>query len=299
MARSRKGRPIHGWLILDKPEGWTSTRAVGRVRHLLGAAKAGHGGTLDPLATGVLPIALGEATKAIPFVMGAKKHYRFHVRWGEERDTDDSQGRVVQSSDARPSAEDIGALVPRFTGRVAQVPPAFSAVKVDGQRAYALAREGAPATLAARDVVIDRLELVEIVEDRAVAVFEIACGKGTYVRALARDMGRLLGCFGHVCWLRRTAVGGVTQAQAISLDKLEHLVHSPPLNGFLLPVETALDDIPALAVTGGEADRLRSGQTVRVPSSKHGTVYVMAHGQLVALAELSDGELRPFRVFRL
>ncbi len=299
MARRRKGRPVHGWLVLDKPQGWTSTQAVSRVRRLLDAAKAGHGGTLDPLATGVLPVALGEATKAVPFVMGAEKRYRFSIRWGEERDTDDAQGAIVQHSDARPADDDIRALLPQFTGRIAQVPPAYSAVKVDGQRAYALAREGTPAELAAREVVIETLELVETSDDRAVSTFEIVCGKGTYVRALARDMGRALGCFGHVCWLRRTAVGGFTEAHAISLDKLEDLVHSPPPSGFLLPVETALDDIPALAVTGGEADRLRSGQRIRVPSSKHGTVYVTANGLLVALAELSDGELRPFRVFRL
>src|SRR5580704_2761996 len=202
--RRRLKLDIHGWVVLDKPVGMTSTHAVSAVRRLTSARRAGHAGTLDPLASGCLPIALGEATKTVPFVMEGRKRYRFTVRWGEERDTDDAEGRVVETSVSRPGEADIRSLLPRFTGTIAQVPPRFSAIKVDGERAYDLARDGEVVELEARPVEIGRLELVER-PDADHAVFEAECGKGTYVRALARDMGRILGTFGHVCALRRTA----------------------------------------------------------------------------------------------
>src|SRR5438132_5250156 len=215
----REKRDVHGWLVLDKPVGMTSTHAVSVVKRAFQARRAGHAGTLDPLASGCLPIALGEATKTVPFVMDGRKTYRFTVRWGEERDTDDAEGRVVEVSPARPNAADIRALLPRFTGTIAQVPPRFSAVKIDGERAYDLAREGEVVELEARPVEIHRLELVET-PDQDHAVLAAECGKGTYVRALARDMGRLLGCFGHVAALRRTAVGPFTEDVAVGLDAL-------------------------------------------------------------------------------
>ena len=301
MGRRKKGRPVHGWLVLDKPAGITSARAVSRVRALLCAAKAGHGGTLDPLATGVLPIALGEATKAVAYIMGASKTYRFTLRWGEERTTDDAEGEIVQVSDTRPTHDQIRAALPDFTGPIVQTPPRFSAVKIEGRRAYELARHGEAAPLKPRPVEVFRFDLVSSSgpEDENSSDFEIECGKGTYIRAIARDLGRQLGAFGHVAALRRTCVGPFTEDRAISLDKLDELVHSPPPNGFILPVETALADIPALAVTGGEAKRLRCGQSLRVPSRKQGTVCVMAEGRPVALAELDKGTLRPFRVFNL
>src|SRR6266545_8124391 len=218
--RKREKRDVHGWLVLDKPVGMTSTHAVSVVKRAFQAKRAGHAGTLDPLASGCLPIALGEATKTVPFVMDGRKTYRFTVRWGEERDTDDAEGRVAAVSPARPTAADIRALIPRFTGTIAQVPPRFSAVKIDGERAYDLAREGEVVELDARPVEIHHLELVEI-PDADHAVLAAECGKGTYVRALARDMGRLLGCFGHVAALRRTAVGPFAEDVAVGLETLQ------------------------------------------------------------------------------
>ncbi len=310
--RTRKGRPIHGWLIVDKPAGMTSTRVVGRVRRALGAAKAGHGGTLDPLATGVLPIALGEATKTVAYVMDGAKTYRFTVRWGEARDTDDAEGAVVAVSSLRPDAAAIRAVLPRFVGEIDQVPPAYSALKVGGARAYDLARADRPATLAARRVRIDRLVLLAQ-PDADHAVFEVDCGKGTYMRALARDLARALGTVGHIAALRRTRVGPFTEAQAISLETLETLGHIPAapgdLSGHLLAVETALDDIPALALTDAEANRLRSGQPVglirrsdreRIGQLASGSlVCAMSGGKPVALARFEAGTLAPVRILNL
>ena len=210
---------MHGWLVLDKPVGMTSTQAVGAIKRLFTRKRAGHAGTLDPLASGCLPIALGEATKTVPFVMDGRKVYRFTVRWGEERDTDDADGRVTATSDARPTRAAIEALLPRFTGTIAQVPPRFSAIKIEGERAYDLARDGETVELAARPVEIHRLELVDM-PDADHAEFEAECGKGTYVRALARDIGRALGCFGHVEALRRKAVGPFGENDMISLEQL-------------------------------------------------------------------------------
>jgi tRNA pseudouridine55 synthase len=285
----------------------TSTHAVGAVKRLFTAKRAGHAGTLDPLASGMLPIALGEATKTVPFVMDGHKLYRFTVAWGEERDTDDAEGRVTQTSLQRPSAEAIQALLPSFTGTVQQVPPRFSAIKVEGERAYDLARDGQQVELQARPVEIARLEIAGS-PDADHTLFEAECGKGTYVRSLARDIGRALGCFGHVCALRRVEVGPFGEETMISLEELEALCHRAAagearLADALMPVETALDDIPALAVSGPDAARLHRGQAVllrgRDAPNFRGTVYVTTAGRLLALAEVDRGEIVPKRVFNL
>jgi tRNA pseudouridine55 synthase len=303
----REKRDVHGWVVLDKPVGMTSTHAVGIIKRLFTAKRAGHAGTLDPLASGCLPIALGEATKTVPFVMDGRKLYRFTVRWGEERDTDDAEGRAIAASDRRPAAEALRALLPSYLGVIQQVPPRYSAIKVAGERAYDLARDGETVELKARPVEIARLELVET-PDPDHAVLEAECGKGTYVRALARDLGRALGCFGHVCALRRVAVGPFGEETMISLEQLEAVCHraaagEASLADALMPVETALDDIPALAVSGPDAARLHRGQAVllrgRDAPNFRGTVYVTAAGRLVALAEVDRGEIVPKRVFNL
>jgi tRNA pseudouridine55 synthase len=307
LQKKRDKRDVHGWVILDKPIGMTSTHAVAVVKRLFSAKRAGHAGTLDPLASGGLPIALGEATKTVPFVMDGRKRYRFTVRWGEERDTDDSEGRTVSTSENRPSPDAIRALLPSFTGSIQQVPPQYSAIKIQGERAYDLAREGEAVALTARPVEIHELILLEQ-EDNDHSVFEAECGKGTYVRSLARDMGRLLGCFGHVSALRRTACGPFDERDMIPLAELEAVCHRAAsgegnLADALLPVETALDDIPALAVTRADAARLHRGQAVllrgRDAPISSGTVYVTVGGRLLALAELGNGELIPKRVFNL
>ena len=303
----RDKRDVHGWVVLDKPVGMTSTHAVSVIKRLFTAKRAGHAGTLDPLASGCLPIGLGEATKTVPFVMDGRKLYRFTVRWGEERDTDDAEGRVIAISDRRPSAEAIRAALPAYIGTIQQVPPRYSAIKIEGERAYDLARDGASVELAARPVEIRRLELVEV-PDPDHAVLEAECGKGTYVRSIARDLGRSFGCFGHVCALRRTAVGPFSEETMIPLEQLETLCHraasgEASLADALLPVETALDDIPALAVSRADAARLTRGQAVllrgRDAPNFGGPVYVTVAGQLLALAELDHGEIVPKRVFNL
>ena len=308
MARQRKGLPIHGWLILDKPLGMTSSRAVAIVRRLLDAAKAGHGGTLDPLATGVLPIALGEATKTVAYAMGSRKIYRFTLRWGEARSTDDTEGEVVATSTARPSHDQILAALPAFEGTTLQRPPDFSAIKVEGERAYDLARGGTTPDLAPRPVEVARLTLLGL-PDPDHAEFEAEVGKGTYIRALGRDLGLQLGCYAHVSALRRVSVGRFTLDAAISLDKLEGLGHSPPASGHLLPIETALDDIPALALSGEEAEALRCGRVVTLlrPSDRAridlledgATIRATSDGRLVALAAIDKGSIRPVRVMNL
>lgn len=308
MARRRKGQPINGWVILDKPLGMTSTQAVGAVRRLFDANKAGHGGTLDPLATGILPIALGEATKTVSYVMDGRKVYRFTACWGEARSTDDAEGPVTARSERRPTAAEIEAVLPRFQGEISQVPPAFSAIKVEGERAYDLARAGEGVDLAARLIWIERLSLVSQ-PDADHAEFEVVSGKGAYMRSLARDLGLALGTVAHVSALRRIAVGPFTESQAISLESLKALGHIPPASGHLLPVETALDDIPALPLTDAEALRLRSGQSIgllrasdreRLGAIRSGDlVCAMAGGKPVALARLEAGDLRPVRVLHL
>jgi tRNA pseudouridine55 synthase len=298
---------VHGWVVLDKPVGMTSTHAVSVIKRLFTAKRAGHAGTLDPLASGCLPIALGDATKTVPFVMDGRKAYSFTVRWGEERDTDDAEGRVVATSDRRPSAEEIVAQLPAFVGAIEQVPPRYSAIKIEGERAYDIARDGEEFELKPRTVNIERLEL-EAMADADHSRFRAECGKGTYVRALARDLGRLLGCHGHVSALRRTAVGPFAEGDMISLEGLESLCHRAAfgelsLADALLPVATALDDIPALAVSRADAARLQRGQAVllrgRDAPMVRGTVYVTASGSLIALAEVDRGEVVPKRVFNL
>jgi tRNA pseudouridine55 synthase len=305
MARRRKGVAVHGWLILDKPQGMTSTKAVARVKRLYDAAKAGHAGTLDPLATGVLPIALGEATKTVPFVVEGFKEYRFTIRFGAETETDDAEGKVVSRSETRPTRAQIEGKLGDFTGEIEQVPPRYSALKVDGARAYDLAREAEAFELAPRTVLIEALKLIDI-PDADHCVLEARCGKGTYVRALARDLGRALGSLGHVEALRRTRVGAFDEARAVTLAALEELAESgghEALSGALLPVETALGNIPALALSGSDADRLRRGQPVllrgRDAPIVEGTVCAISRGTLVALGEVSKGELKPRRIFNL
>ncbi len=301
MARSRKGEKVDGWVVLDKAVGLGSTPAVGKVRRLFGAQKAGHGGTLDPLASGVLPIALGEATKTVPFVMDGRKEYRFTIRFGEARSTEDLEGEVTERSDARPSDEAIRAALPAFVGTIEQMPPAFSALKVDGRRAYDLARAGEAVDLKPRPVTIERLTLVGR-PDPDHADFVVACGKGTYIRSLGRDLARSLGSVGHLSALRRTAAGPFRDAAAISLSKLEALGHIPALLGVLAPVETALDDIPALALTEAQADRLRQGQPVLLTRDvpPPGTlVRARAGSKLVALVRSDGFALKPVRVFNL
>jgi tRNA pseudouridine55 synthase len=304
-THKREKRDVHGWVALDKPVGMSSTHAVSVVKRLFQAKRAGHAGTLDPLASGVLPIALGEATKTVPFVMEGRKVYRFTVRWGEERDTDDAEGRVTASAPERPSAAALAALLPRFVGQIAQVPPRFSAVKIDGERAYDLARDGEAVDIAPRQVEIHHLELTETPDpDHATLVAE--CGKGTYVRALARDLGRALGCLGHVAGLRRTAVGPFGEDVAVSLDALQRLrsEETPAIErAALLPVEAGVAALPALQVSSSDAGRLARGQAVllrgRDAPVMGGWVSVSSGGALIALAQVEKGELRPRRIFNL
>jgi tRNA pseudouridine55 synthase len=271
------------------------------VRRLFGAQKAGHGGTLDPLATGVLPIALGEATKTVPWVMDGRKEYRFTLRFGEARSTEDAEGEVVAESVVRPSDAAIVAVLGTFLGEIEQRPPAYSALKIDGKRAYDLARAGETVELALRKVVIERLELVSRPDvDHADLV--VGCGKGTYIRSLGRDLALSLGTVGHLAALRRTRTGPFTESQAISLPKLEALGHIPALFGALAPVATALDDIPALALTETQADRLRQGQPVFLPEDAppSGTLLRAELGsRLVALVRSDGAAAKPVRVFNL
>ena len=302
MGRRKKGRAVHGWLVLDKPVGMTSTQAVGAVRRLFDARKAGHAGTLDPLATGVLPIALGEATKTVPYAVDGTKHYRFTVRWGAGTDTDDAEGRITATSELRPAREAVEALLPRFTGSILQTPPAFSAIKVDGNRAYDLARAGEVVELEARLVQIDSLDLRDM-PDADTAVFEARCGKGTYVRALARDMGSELECLGHLIALRRTRVAPFEEAQAVRLSDLEAAAEEgeDALHALLLPIEAALQDLAAISVGQNDAARLLRGQAVlirgRDAPTTTGPTYATCKGQLIAVGQIEKGELRPVRVF--
>lgn len=305
MSRRKKGNAVHGWLVLDKPAGITSNQALGTVKRLIQPLKAGHAGTLDPLATGILPIALGEATKTVSFAVDGMKAYRFTVRWGIETDTDDAEGAAVATSDLRPARPEIEQLLARFTGDILQTPPRFSALKIGGERAYDLAREGAEVVLAPRPVFIAALRLVAQ-PDPASAVFDAECGKGTYVRALARDMGTALGCFGHVAALRRTRVGPFAETDAVTLDALAARVEAGEdvARGALLkPVETALDGLPVLSVTSTDAANLVQGRAVLIRGRDApvlaGAMVAMWKGRLVALGEVEKGALRPTRVFNL
>jgi tRNA pseudouridine55 synthase len=321
-GEKRKKLPIHGWIVLDKPLGLSSTQALAKVRWLLSAEKAGHGGTLDPLASGLLPIALGEATKTIQWAMDGRKTYRFTVQWGAETSTDDLEGEIVARSNdfingnennVLPRSIDFAAMqhrlqheLPAFHGAVQQTPPAYSAIKVDGERAYDLARAGEEVSLAARTVQIDRLSVVEW-PTPSQTTFEVACGKGTYVRSLARDLGRVLGWLGHVVTLRRLTVGPFGEADMISLEKLTEICQSAPgetrLAHILRPIETVLDGIPALAVMDQDAQRLRHGQPVVLrgtecpPSAE--VVLVKHGGKPLGLCSIEQGSLKPKRLFNL
>ncbi len=304
--RRRRGRPLDGWLIIDKPPGMTSTDVVNRVRRGFDAQKAGHGGTLDPLATGVLPIAFGAATKTVPYVMDGTKLYHFTLRLGEARDTDDADGAVTSASASRPTDAELEAALPAFRGTIMQVPPAYSAIKVAGERAYDMAREGRAPVLEPRPARIDRFELIGR-PDADTAVFAVQSGKGVYMRSLARDLAAACGALGHVAALRRLRVGPFTEAQAISLDKCTGAEDTAPASpDLLLPVLTALADIPALALTEAEAFFLSRGQAIslvelmgRIPGTADpdgGLARAMAGTRVIGLCRLSEGMLRPERL---
>lgn len=292
---TRKGSAIDGFVVLDKPLGLTSAACVARVKRALGAAKVGHGGTLDPLASGVLVIALGEGTKLLGHMLHGRKRYRFAARWGEARETDDREGEVTATSMLRPTREAILAALPAFTGTITQTPPVFSALKQDGRAAHERARAGETVTMVPRSVEIESF-ILEDIPDPDHAVFEVACGPGTYVRALARDLAVALGTVGHVAELRRLAVGPYRVEDAISLEKLEGLRYTP--SSFLRPVETALVDIPALAVTEAEARSLRFGQAV--PRKDAPATYAVFHGgRLIAIGRSDGAKLVATRGFNL
>lgn len=307
MGRRRKPAPNapNGWLIVDKPSGMTSTAVSNVIKRMSLGAKCGHGGTLDPLGTGVLPIALGAATKTVPYAMDGRKSYRFTVRWGEARSTDDAEGEVIETSDARPEPDAILAALPAFVGRISQTPPRYSAIKVDGARAYDLARADETFELKSRDIDIYSFKLVET-PDRDTAVFDVDSGKGAYMRSLARDLGQALGCLGHIAALRRTRVGPFRLDQAHELEYLKSLGRIENASPVLLPVKTALDDIPALAITDSEAADFRNGRTVRLlrkgdlerieALGTGGEFRVEARGGLVGIARYEAGEIKPERV---
>jgi tRNA pseudouridine55 synthase len=300
MNAPRRNRvDVHGWIVLDKPVGMTSTFAVSALRRLLNAKKAGHAGTLDPLASGILPLAFGEATKTVPYVIDGEKAYTFTVAWGVETDTDDSEGRPVATSGRRPDAAAIEAAMPRFVGTVMQVPPRYSAIKIDGERAYDLARDGEVVELQARPVQIHALRLVAA--DEGSATFEAECGKGTYVRAIARDMGRELGCLGHVTALRRTRVGPFTLADAVPWSALENAPETA--QSALRPVEGGLTELACVVISRDAAGRLRRGQSVvlrgRDAPAEGGPLYAACSGVVIAVGMVERGELVPVRVFNL
>jgi tRNA pseudouridine55 synthase len=296
-VRASERNDVHGWVVLDKPAGMTSTHAVSRLKRVFNAKKAGHAGTLDPLATGVLPVAFGEATKTVPFVQEGEKAYRFTVRWGAETDTGDSDGRVAAHSNARPAAAGILALLPRFTGTIQQLPPSYSAIKINGKRAYDLARGGQAPALSPRPVIIYALGLIDAGRDEA--VFEARCGKGTYVRAIARDLGRCLGCYGHVSALRRTRVGPFSEPDAVLLPELDD---DASCAQSLRRVEAGLIEVPRVVVDSNVAARLRSGQSLLLRGDDapfHGFAYAACCGVVIAVGAVEKGELIPGRVFNL
>jgi tRNA pseudouridine55 synthase len=315
--RKKKGRPVSGWVVFDKPVGMGSTEAVSKIKWLFNAEKAGHAGTLDPLASGMLPIALGDATKTVPYVMDGAKVYRFTIAWGEERSTDDREGEVTRTSGDRPSEADIRALLPRFTGLIMQTPPQFSAIKIGGERAYDLAREGETIDIPAREVDIGRLDIVEM-PDADHTVFEIECGKGTYVRSLARDMGRELGCFGHIAELRRTEVDPFLPLQLVTLETLESaaperqregdkLLPPPPssfgaLDALLMDTGAALTFMPQVMLSDDAARKVRLGNPAIVRGAgapiEAEEACAVARGRLVAIGAIEAGMFQPRRVFR-
>ncbi|MGO9943295.1 MAG: tRNA pseudouridine(55) synthase TruB [Rhodoblastus sp.] len=289
---------VNGWIVLDKPVGLTSTQAVSKLKRLFNAKKAGHAGTLDPLASGILPVAFGEATKTVPFVQDGKKAYRFTVQWGAETDSDDAEGKVTRTSEARPDPADVAAKLPSFLGEIMQQPPAFSAIKVNGERAYDLARDGEIVDLAPRPVTIHALRLVSC--DRENAVLEAECGKGTYVRAIARDLGRALGCLGHVIALRRTRVGPFFEADSIRLAELLEEPEQAPAE--LMGVEAGLSELPCVILDRTGAARLRRGQSVILrgrDAPSEGAAYAVCSGVVIASGLVEQGEFLPNRVFNL
>lgn len=305
--RKKKGRPISGWIVLDKPLNMGSTQAVGKLKWLYGAQKAGHAGTLDPLATGILPIALGEATKTVSYIMDGAKAYRFTVAWGGQTSTDDLEGELIKTSDIRPKRADIEAILPDYMGSISQIPPQFSAVKIDGARAYDLARDGEKVEIQARTVFIDSLKIVEHHNDTT--IFEVECGKGTYVRSLARDMGNQLGCYGHITELRRTLVDPFEEVDCVSLDALERarggadVPDLEALDALLLETGDAMAALPRVDLTDEQAHRIRMGN----PALLHGRDAPIAEneacaflrGKLIAIGQIARGEFQPKRVLNI
>ena len=299
--RKKKGRPISGWVVLDKPAGMGSTQCVGKIKWLYQAAKAGHAGTLDPLASGMLPIALGEATRTVPYIMDGEKVYRFTVSWGVETNTDDLEGEATETSEKRPSQEQIVELLPKYTGKIEQVPPKFSAIKINGERAYKLAREGEEVEIEARQVTIHSLKLVE--SDADSATFETLCGKGTYVRSLARDLGRDLGCFGHISMLRRVSVGPFLEEDLIPLEKLAEMEGDiETLDAELFTTGTALDEVAEVPVTKEQVHRLRMGNAIvlrgRDAIAHADEAFATSGDELIAIGEVDRGQFKPKRVFK-
>ena len=305
--RKKKGRPISGWIVLDKPLNMGSTQAVGKLKWLFGAQKAGHAGTLDPLATGILPIALGEATKTVAYIMDGTKAYRFTVAWGAQTSTDDLEGEFIQTSKMRPTRDDIEAILPDYIGDISQTPPQFSAIKIDGARAYDLAREGKKVEIQERTVTIDTLVIIDHDDDKT--IFEVECGKGTYVRSLARDMGNQLGCFGHITELRRTLVDPFEEVDCISLETLEHargegdVPDFEALDELLLETGDAMADLPRVDLTDEQAHRIKMGN----PALLHGRDAPVAEdeacafvrGRLIAIGQIARGEFQPKRVLNV
>lgn len=317
MGRRKKGDPITGWINFNKPVGMTSTQAVGKIRYALKAQKVGHGGTLDPLASGVLPIALGEATKTVNFIQDAIKTYNFTVTWGQQRSTDDAEGEVVNSSDARPKHPDIENILSGFIGNIQQLPPQFSAIKVDGERAYDIARDGEHADIKPREVYIEALGIIDHTGDTT--DFTCICGKGTYIRSLARDMGEILGCFGYISKLERSKVGSMELKDAISLDIFDEMIDNPTqerdLSSVLLPLQTPLDDIPVLALKDKEATLLKNGNGISLlsrpdlarleavgidwKSDDTTTALVTYDNTALAMVEIYGAKIQPVRVFNI
>ena len=299
MARKRKGRDISGWLVVDKPAGWSSNAVVGKVRWAMQAKKAGHAGTLDPEATGVLAVALGEATKTVPYITDALKAYRFRVRLGQATNTDDTEGEVIQTSEIRPSDGEIEAALPQFTGDIMQVPPKFSAVKIDGERAYKRARDGEDVEIAARPLWVEELTMLSRPDADHVEL-EMVCGKGGYVRSIARDLGEVLGCCGHVDHLRRIWSGPFDVEDGVSIELIEELAQTGDLDAYLHPLEEGLVDLPELRCTADAANRMRHGNPGMVLSSdaEYGDeAWASLDGKAVAVGTYRSGELHPSRVF--
>ncbi|MEL7013686.1 MAG: tRNA pseudouridine(55) synthase TruB [Pseudomonadota bacterium] len=301
MARKRKGRDISGWLVVDKPAGVTSTAVVNKVRWALQARKAGHAGTLDPEATGVLAVALGEATKTVPYVTDALKAYTFSVRLGQRTNTDDAEGEVVASSDLRPPEDEIKDALVQFVGDIEQVPPQYSAVKIDGERAYKRARDGEEMELAARPLWVEELLLTDRPDDDHVTL-EMVCGKGGYVRSIARDLGEALGCHGHVAWLRRTWSGPFRAEDGLSMDQIDAMAHGPELDDHVLPLELGLEDLPQVRCSQEAAARLRNGNSAPVVAQDiafGSECWASCDGQPVAIGQFRAGSMDPTRVFNL